>query len=289
MSLEDAIRHELQRAAVGLPVVGVDLQQTVSRGRSIRRRKLGATALAAAAVIAIAVVDGNALIRSSPPPGPHPAPAGEPSDEAEPHGGTTPTEEVPDQDTPAFGKVIAVLREWLSAIQKSDEDRVWQLMTPEAQGTLGRTAFDRMMQSALPEGMGAFADVQISHYVIVSMQADEARAVAVASGEVTREGTTEFAAIAIPMQVTSDRALVDDPFVGRDRYYDRMAVFSSASLGPHPYRAGDELVVEFAEPAGAIDVFISVDDDRRPYRRSSTRKQVPRPQRWIVTSSRDYT
>ncbi len=264
MSLEDAIRYELQRAAVTLPLVGVDLRETVSRGRSIRRRKIAATVVAAAAFIGIVGVGGNALITSSPPPGPRLAPAGEPSDEARPAQAPAATETTPAQAAPRFEQVVPVLREWLSAIQESDEDRAWELMTPEAQAIVGRGEFDRMMQSALPEGLGAFADAQTFHYVVVSTEGGEASAVAVASGDVTREGVTEFAAMAIPMQVGSDRVLVDDPFVGRDRYYDRMATFASASLGPQPYRAGDELVVEFSQPAGAVEVYISVDDDRQP-------------------------
>jgi hypothetical protein len=57
--------------------------------------------------------------------------------------------------------------------------------------------------------------------------------------------------------------LVDDAFVDRNRFYDRIAVFASESAGPFPARAGDDLVVEFTHP-GATEVFIAVDDDRRP-------------------------
>jgi hypothetical protein len=45
-------------------------------------------------------------------------------------------------------------------------------------------------------------------------------------------------------------------------------MFASESADPFPARAGDDLVVEFTHP-GATEVFIAVDDDRRPLPTSS--------------------
>lgn len=263
MSFEDVIRYELNRAGATVPIVGVDLDRTMSRGRSIRRRKIVANVATAAAVIAV-VVAGGALITSSPEPEPRPGPAGSPSGQTTPEETPSPGEDQGDQGRPSFTRVEPVLREWLTAIQQSDEVRAWQLMSPEAQAAVERSEFDQMMESALPEGLGAFADAENFHHIVVTSEGDKVQVVAVASGEVTREGSTEFAAMAIPMEVTSDGAFVDDPIIDRARYYDRNAVFASASLGPQPYRAGDEFIVEFAQPAGATGVYISLDDDRRP-------------------------
>jgi hypothetical protein len=65
-----------------------------------------------------------------------------------------------------------------------------------------------MMASELPSGLGAFSDADGFSCVVVSRQGSEAPVVAVVSGEVTREGTTEFATMAIPMRVQGDEVLV---------------------------------------------------------------------------------
>lgn len=166
--------------------------------------------------------------------------------------------------TANLGRVEGVLQDWLRAIQNGDEDAAWNLMTPEAQATVGRDAFEDMMASALPEGLGAFADASSFSHVAIASEGEVTQVVAVASGEITREASTEFAAMAIPMRVTGSETLVDDPFVGRGRYYDRVAVFASASAGPFSFRAGDKLTVEFEQPQGATNAYISVDDDERP-------------------------
>ncbi len=263
MSFEDIIRHELSRAGGMVPVVGVDLERTLTRGRSIRRRRIVANVATAAVVIA-AAVGGGALLTSSPETPPRPGPAGSPSGETTPEGTPSPGEDQGDQARPSFDRVEPVLREWLNAIQQSDEDRAWELMSPEAQAAVGRNEFDQMMESALPEGLGAFADAENFHHIVVTWEGDKAQVIAVASGEVTREGSTEFAPIAIPMRVRGEEALVDDTIVDRTRYWDRQAVFASESAGAQSFDSGDELVVEFAEPAGATAAWIAIDDDRQP-------------------------
>lgn len=134
-------------------------------------------------------------------------------------------------------------------------------MTAEARAAVGRDRFDQMMASALPEGLGAFADASRFHHVVLSDGAGE-RMVAVVSGQVTREGTTAFAAVAIPMRVADGAVLVDHAFLSP--YHDRVAAFASVSAGPLSFRSGDELTVEFAAPEGATTVLITLDDDRQP-------------------------
>lgn len=256
MSLGDTVRHELARAAAGIPIAGVDLDQTMARGRRIRRRKMVANLGVAVVLVAAA---GAAVLVSSPS-SEQPFPPADKPTETVPE--ETP-EETGEQVSPDFGRIEPVLRQWLAAIRASDEDAAWALMTPEAQELVGRDEFDRMMLSELPEGLGAFAEAESFHYVVVDSGGREAVVVGVVSGEVTREATTEFAAMPIPLRIDGDEVLVDDGIVDRARYYDRVAVFASASLGPQRYRSGDELIVEFARPKGAADVVIAVDDERR--------------------------
>lgn len=271
MSSEDRLRQELHRASGTLPSVGIDFEATLSRGRTARFRSRLVTVAAAAVVVAVGVGATAVVIRSADP-GSGPVrvldrPAGSPSPQQQPTPSPS-TSPVPSPNTSpgqrtSFDQVEPVLRAWLEAVQESDEERAWELMTAEARTAVGRDRFDRMMASALPEGLGAFADATTFHYVVVSDDR-EARVVAVVSGEVTREGTSEFAAAAIPMRVSDDKTLVDDPIIDRDRYYDRVAVFASVSAGPLSFRAGDELTVEFASPEGATAVRIALDDDRQP-------------------------
>ncbi len=260
MSTEDRLREELHRASATLPSVGIDFEATLSKGRAARRRSRLATA-AAGAVVVVAGVGAAAVLAGSIRPGAEPPslldrPPSTPT--AQQH---TPSPSASPGRRASFDQVEPVLRAWLEAVQNSDEERAWKLMTAEAQTAVGRDRFDQMMASALPEGLGAFADASTFHYVVVSDDV-EVRVVAVVSGEVTREGTTEFAAAAITMRVSADETLVDHVFISP--YYDRVAVFASVSAGQLSFRAGDELTVEFSAPEGATAVLIAVDDDRQP-------------------------
>ncbi|MGH2755868.1 MAG: hypothetical protein ACRDLB_15740 [Actinomycetota bacterium] len=263
MNLEDRLRNELQYASAVLPSTLIDPEATLGRGRQLRRRKMVMTATVAAVVIA-AGVGGASILRGSNDIRPRPQPPvgsapGTPTPDGEPSSDASPS-----VTAPRFDRVETVLREWLGAIQEGDEDRAWSLMTPEAQAEVGRDLFDEMMQSALPEGLGAFSDAPGFSYLVVSSTGDEAEVIGVVSGDVTREASTEFATMAIPMSVRGSETLVDDPFIGRGRFYDRIATFASVSAGPLSFQAGDELIVEFAQPDGATDVVISIDDDERP-------------------------
>lgn len=264
MSTEDRLRQELHRASATLPSVGVDFEATLTRGRSARRRSRHAT-LAAAAVALIAGASAATVLAGSVPGAELPPVADAPTSSPTPTSGPTPTEQEPTPSTSASAvqgtSVEPALRTWLEAIQEGDEEQAWGLMTPEAQTAVGRDRFDQLMASALPEGLGAFAHAPDFHDVVVSDDAVESM-VAVVSGEVTREGITEFAAAAIPLRVSDDETLVDHAFISP--YYDRVAAFASVSAGPLSFRAGDELAVTFATPEGAAQVLIAVDDDREP-------------------------
>ncbi len=266
--LEMRIRDSLRARAQDVePTPALWRQVQARRSRHRRRVWFGATAVAAAAVTAaVAVPLVVAGLRHQPPDvligsTPTEMASGQPSPNQQP----TTEEPTATGSAPVEQRMVeAVLRSWLQAIQDGDEDRAWNLMTPEAQAAVGQDRFDEMMASALPEGLGSFADASGFHHVVVPSQRDGTRVVAVVSGRVTREGTTEFAAIAIPMRVRDGETLVDDPIIDRGRYYERMATFAGASLGAQQHHAGDKLIVEFTRPEGATAVLIAVDDDMRP-------------------------
>jgi hypothetical protein len=246
MKFEDRLQTMFQSADAGMPAgPEVSWIDTIHKARRDRKLYVVAVATALGAVVGATALAASTLIgRETPAPSPPtqtPAPPENSLDDAEP-----------------------VLRTWLQAISDSDEEKVWNLMTSEAQAIIGRRRFDEMMASALPEGLGAFASASGFSYVVVPTGGEERRVVAVVSGEVTREGNTERAAVAIPMRVVGDRVLVDDPFVGRDAYYDRVAIFASVSSGPFSFHSGDELIVEYTDPEGIKEAWIAIDADKRP-------------------------
>jgi hypothetical protein len=271
MSFEDRLRDELQRTAAALPSGSIDFTEVLEQGHRARRRGVAMMAAAAAAVIALAVGAATVLINDngvSPDPIP---PGGTESPDTPAPTPTTPVPtpddtptETPSEEGVSFEDVEPTVRAWLRAIQNSDEDLVWSMMTPEAQAEVGREQFDELMLSALPEGMGAFADAPDFHHVVVASAGREAAVVAVVSGDVEREGSVEFGAQAFPVRIVGDEVLIDEVF--EDRYADRVAVFASESAGPFRFPKGEELIVTFAHPEGAVDVFISVDGDTAPLR-----------------------
>lgn len=105
MKLEERLRHELHGASAALPVVGVDFDRVLKRGRMLRRRTMMVAAAGTAAVIALGIGGALVLTRSTDLAPPPPAPVGTPSE--------TPS---PDQK-PSFDRVVPVLRAWLGAIQ----------------------------------------------------------------------------------------------------------------------------------------------------------------------------
>jgi hypothetical protein len=138
------------------------------------------------------------------------------------------------------------------------------MLTPEAQQIVGRDRFETLMQSDLREGLGAFADATDFHHVVIESEGPRARVVGIVAGEVTREASTENAAMAISILVQGDEVLIDDGIVDRTSYYDRIAVFASSSLGPQSFRRGDELIVELTNPQGAQNAVIALDGGGDP-------------------------
>jgi hypothetical protein len=264
MSFEERLSDELQRTAAALPAGSIKFNEVLEQGHRARRRGLALMAAAAAAVVALAVAGAVVLVGDD---GVSPNPV-QPADTPRQESPTpTPQESPAPQESPreegvSFQNVEPRVREWLLAIQNSDEDAAWAMMTPEAQAEVGRARFDEDMQSALPEGLGAFAQAPDFRFVAVASAGSEAAVVAVLSGEVTREGTTEVDARAIPVRIVGDEVLIDEVF--DVRYMEMLAVFASESAGPFSFHKGDELIVEFLQPQGAAEVYISVDDDRTP-------------------------
>ena len=265
MSFEERLRDELQRTAAALPAGSIKFNEVLEQGHRARRRGLALMAAAAAAVVALAVAGAVVLVGDegvSPDPVP---PAGTETPRQE---SPTPTpqespSETPSEEGVSFEKVEPTVYEWLQAIQDSDEDKAWSMMTPEAQAEIGREQFDQMMGSALPEGLGAFSQAPDFHHVVVASAGSEAAVVAVLSGEVTREGTTEVDARAIPMRIVGDEVLIDEVF--DVRYFSEMVTtFTSASLGPMRYREGKELTADFLQREGVAEVYFSIDDDETP-------------------------
>jgi hypothetical protein len=264
MSFEDRLRDELQRTAAALPSGTISFNEVLERGHRARRRGIAMMAAAAAAVVALAVGGAAVLIGDDgvrPDPRP-PAGTPTPSESPTPSPEESPIE-TPQEEGVSFEEVEPTVRAWLRAIQESDEDTVWNMMTPEAQAEVGREQFDELMASALPEGMGAFVDAPDFHYVVVASGGTEAAVVAVLSGEVEREGSVELDAEAISVRIRTDEVLIDETFDG-DYFSTVMTVFTSASGGPTQFRKGKELPVELPQPEGVTNVYVSIDDDEAP-------------------------
>jgi hypothetical protein len=265
MSFEERLRDELQRTAAALPSGSIKFNEVLEQGHRARRRGIAMMAAVAAAV-AVVAVGGAAVLLGDNGVSPDPIPPGNtesPRAPETPHSSPAPPPETPSEKGVSFEGVEPRVREWLTAIQNGDEDSAWAWMTEEARADIGWERFAQDMQSALPEGLGAFAQAPDFHHVVVASAGSEAAAVAVFSGEVTREGTTEVDARAIPVRIIGDDVWIDERF--DVRYFSEMiAVFASESAGPFTFRRSDELIVESIRPQGAAEVFISVDDDEVP-------------------------
>jgi hypothetical protein len=265
MSFEDRLRDELQRTAAALPSGTIAFNEVLERGHRARRRGIALMVAAAAAVVAL-VVGGGAVLIGDDGVSPDPIPPG--GTETPTFETPTPSPEEPPMESPpeegvSFEEVQPTVREWLLAIQNSEEDTVWSMMTPEAQAEVGRDWFDEQMASALPEGMGAFADAPDFHYVVVSSGGSEAAVVAVLSGEVEQEGSVEFAAQAISVRIRAGEVVIDETFDG-DYFSNVMTVFTMASGGPTQFNEGRELIVELSQPQGVAEVYVSIDEDEFP-------------------------
>jgi hypothetical protein len=245
MSIEDRLRTRLGRAAQTVPVVALDIEETLAKGRRARRVAFARAAGAAIIVIGMGIAGATNLMNGE---APRPIPPVGPSPSPSPTTAPRPTEQ----------EIESVVRSWLQAIQDGDEDAAWALMTEGARAEVGREQFDQMMASALPEGMGAFADPDVEVDLIELDESEgDPRIVATLSGTVQREGANEFAVEAIPLQIQAGSPLVDESFAVRDR---PLTVWTSVSgsLGPMPFPAGEELPIE--EISSDIErVYLSMD------------------------------
>ncbi|MGH2699841.1 MAG: hypothetical protein ACRDJL_11690 [Actinomycetota bacterium] len=245
MSIEDRLRTQLEHAATTIPVVTLDLEETLTKGRRARRVAFARAAGAAAIVLGLGFAGATSWLNGE---APRPIPPVDQSPSPAPSPTTAPR--------PTEQEVESVLRSWLQAIQDGDEDAVWELMTEGARAELGREQFDQLMASALPEGMGAFADPEVEVDLIALDQSEgDPGIVATVTGTVQREGAIEFAAEPIPLRIEGGRPLVDEIF---DDRYEVNTVWTSSGLGPQPLRAGEELPIEEVSP-DIERVYLSID------------------------------
>jgi hypothetical protein len=244
MNIENRLRSQLEHAATTVPVVGLDVEETLTKGHRARRIAFARAAGAAVIVLGLGFAGATSLMSDD---APRPIPPVDRSPSPSPIPEPPPTEQ----------EIESTLRSWLQALQDGDEDAAWALMTEGARAELGREGFDELMASALPEGMGAFAHPDVEVDLVEIDTPGGSGIVATLTGEVQREGTTEFAAEPIPMRIEGGRPLVDEIF---DDRYAVNTVWTSSSLGPPPLRAGDDMVIEEI-PQGIERVYMSIDGD----------------------------
>jgi hypothetical protein len=239
MSIEDRLRTRLGRAGQTVPVVALDIEETLAKGRRARRVAFARAAGAAAIVIGLGIAGTSTLMNGD---APRPIPPVGPSPTTAPR--------------PTELEIESVVRSWLQAIQDGDEDAAWALMTEEARAEVGRSRFDQLMASDLPEGLGAYANQGVDIEIVeIGTSGGDVGVVATLTGSLEQEGTTAFRAEAIPLRIEAGDPLVDETFEVRDVVN---TVWTSASLGPIPFRAGDELAIE--EISSDIErVYLSID------------------------------
>jgi hypothetical protein len=239
MSIEDRLRTQLGRAGQTIPVVALDIDETLAKGRRARRVAFARAAGAAAIVIGLGIAGASTLMngdapRPIPPVGPSPSPSP-----------TTPSR-------PTEQEIESVVRSWLQAIQDGDEDAAWALMTEGARAEVGRSRFDQMMASELPEGFGAYADPGVD-IEIVGVETPGGDTGIVATMTRSPEGDTQ----AIPLRIEAGTPLVDEIFDDADEVF---TLWTSASIGPMPFRAGDPLDIDEI-PSDIERVYLSIDGD----------------------------
>ncbi|HZK51078.1 MAG TPA: hypothetical protein VFD47_05910 [Actinomycetota bacterium] len=238
MSVEERLRTQLEHAATSVPVVPLDFEETLAKGRRARRVAFARAAGAAAIVIGLGIAGATTVMNRE---APRPIPPVEPSPTVAP----PPTEQ----------EIESTVRSWLQAIQDGDEDAAWALMTEGARAEVGREQFDELMTSALPEGLGAFADPGVDIEFVEVETPGGNGIVATMSGSVQQEGPAAFGAETVPLRVQAGTPLVDESFEVRDEV---LTVWASASLGPEPFRAGKELDIEEI-PSDIERVYLSID------------------------------
>jgi len=147
-----------------------------------------------------------------------------------------------------------VLRSWLQAIQAGNEDAAWALMTEDARAEVGREQFDELMASALPEGLGAFADPTVDIEIVEVETFEGDGIVAIMTGSLEQEGTTAFRTEAVPLGIEVGTPLVDETFVEPEV----TTVWTSSSLDARAFLAGRELPIE-GIPSDIERVYLSID------------------------------
>jgi hypothetical protein len=237
MSIENRLRTELDRAAQTVPVVALDIEETLTKGRRARRVAFARAAAAAVVVIGLGFGGATTLINGDAEP---PIP---------PVGDQSPRPSATVTPVPSEAEIETVVRSWLQAVEDGDQDAAWALMSEEARAEVGSGRFDELMGSSLPERFGAFADANVD-IEIVEIKTSEVDAGVVATMTRSRERVTE----AIPLRIQSGTPLVDNPF----EVLDVLTAWTSSSLGPRPFRAGDPLTIE--DISSNIErVYLSID------------------------------
>jgi hypothetical protein len=224
MSIENRLRTELDRAGQTIPVMALDIEETLTKGRRARRVAFARAAAAAVAVIGLGIGGATTLINGDAEP---PIP---------PVGDQSPRPSVTVIQEPTEEKIESVVRTWLEAVQDGDRDAAWALMTEGAHAQIGRDRFDELMGSSLPERFGAFADPNVD-IEIVGIKTSEVDAGVVATMTRSRERVTHEVFEALDVGST---------------------VWTSASLGPRSFHAGDPLTIE-AISSDVERVYLSID------------------------------
>jgi hypothetical protein len=238
MSIENRLRTELDRAGQTVPIVALDIEETLTKGRRARRVAFARAAAATVVVIGLGIGGATTLINGDAEP---PIP---------PVGDQSPRPSVTVTQEPTEEEIESVVRTWLEAVQDGDQDAAWALMTEGAHAEIGRHRFDELMGSSLPERFGTFADPNVD-IEIVGIKTSEVDAGVVATMTRSRERVTQ----AIPLLIETGTPLVDEVFEALDV---GSTVWTSASLGPRSFHAGDPLTIEAISP-NVERVYLSID------------------------------
>ena len=237
MSIEDRLRTQLGRAGQTIPVVALDVEETLAKGRRARRVAFARTAGAAAIVIGLGLAGATTVMNGD-------APRPIPPVDRSPSPPLQPTER----------EIESVLRSWLQAIQNGDESGAWALMTEDARAEVGRDRFDELMASDLPERFGAFADPSVDIEIVEVETFEGDGIVALMTGSLEQKGATAFRTQAVPVGIEVGTPLVDETFVQPEV----TTVWTSSSLDARAFLAGRELPIE-GIPSDIERVYLSID------------------------------
>jgi ketosteroid isomerase-like protein len=210
MSFDDRLRQQFLSAERGMPPASIDWNETISRGK--RERVYRNALVAAAAVLVVGGGAWSAQAVLSRPPSPGPGPAASPGDDR-----TLPTPHTSPSSTGEEGVdtsgVSARVNEWIKAINLGDAEIAWAAMTDEAHRYF--VDFDTFKTEGMPtlaEGFGAWYSASQQPKIDVRVLASggsEAAGVATIYGRVTKEGTQQLAADALPFRIVSGEIQLD--------------------------------------------------------------------------------